>query len=97
MRLGARWRAGAPPHPSVPAELHEAIAEVERAERRRTEQAAPSWTLTWLEGRPRCELGSTLVTLNANGEVVVTPRVAGAGGSDDGIVDDGIVDDDWLS
>lgn len=95
MRLGARWRVGEPPHPGVPAELHAAIAEQERAH-----TGSTAWTLTWLEGRPRCELDAdasgagVLVTLSASGEVTATPRVAASADPGDGIVDD---DDDWLS
>lgn len=70
MQLGARWRAGDPPHRSVPSELHAEIAAQEAAH-----PDAGSWTLTWLEGRPHCALDE-LVT-------VTLPGQASAGGSAD--------------
>lgn len=83
MQLGARWRVGDPPHRSVPPTLHGAISEAER-----THPGAVSWTLTWLEGRPRCELDDlALVTVTATGEIS-SSQLQGAGGEDD--------DDDWL-
>lgn len=69
MQLGARWRVGDPPHRTVPPELHEAIAATET--NAGDAAAGGSWTVTWLEGRPRCELalstGGTplLVTFNS--------------------------------
>ena len=51
MQLGSRWRVGDPPHTAVPAVLHDAIATAEAEH-----SAGSSWTLTWLEGRPRVEL-----------------------------------------
>lgn len=56
MQLGARWRVGDPPHRSVPASLHSAIQEQELAH-----PSAGAWTLTWLEGRPRCALDDLVV------------------------------------
>ena len=91
MQLGARWRVGDPPHRSVPRELHEAIAEQEVRH-----PNADAWTLTWLEGRPRCALGDrVLVELDATGAPRVTslgPRSAALAASND--ADDS---DDWLS
>lgn len=91
MQLGARWKVGDPPHPGVPAALHAAISETENAS-----AAGASWTLTWLEGRPRVEL------LDAAGTPVAELRLgpdgsieggaewdAAGGGADDD-------DDDWL-
>ncbi|MBK0418027.1 Fe-S oxidoreductase [Leucobacter sp. CSA1] len=102
MRLGTRWGAGTPPHPSVPSALHEAIATQEA----RFPEAA-SWTLTWLEGRPRCELdGEVLVSLDPAGRVVVSaPPRAGepgatgptAGGPGAAEWEDDDSDDDWLT
>ena len=82
MRLGARWGAGAPPHPSVPEALHAEIAEQEIRH-----PEARSWTLTWLEGRPRCFLeGSVTVALDAAGVVTVESLHATE-----------TEDDDWLT
>ena len=83
MQLGARWRVGDPPHRSVPPTLHRAIADAEQAN-----PDAVSWTLTWLEGRPRCELDDlALVTITASGEIS-SSQLHATGGEDD--------DDDWL-
>lgn len=82
MRLGARWRVGDPPHPGVPESLHREIAAQEHAH-----PDADAWTLTWLEGLPRCELDDLVtVELTASGDVRVT-------GADESDPDD---DDDWL-
>lgn len=92
MRLGVRWGAGDPPHPSVPDDLHAAIAEAELAL-----PEARSWTLTWLEGRPRCELGAgeverpLLISIDASGVVRASDLAPSASGAED---DD--EDDDWL-
>lgn len=65
MQLGVRWRAGEAPHPSVPGELHAALRAQEAVF-----PAAHSWTLTWLESRPRCMLDDlVLVWVDARGEV----------------------------
>ena len=100
MQLGARWAAGAPPHRGVPAALHAAIAAQEERH-----PGAGSWTLTWLEGRPRCALDdAVVVALGADGAVRVTPGPGGAGAADAhpspeapgaGTVPDD--EDDWLS
>lgn len=82
MQLGARWRAGDPPHRSVPALLNAQIAAEEAL--RPTAQA---WTLTWLEGRPRCVLDdAVVVTLDPGGKVVVGDLGTAAEAEDD----------DWL-
>lgn len=81
MRLGSRWEVGASPHPSVPRELLDAIAEQEQRH-----AGAGSWTLTWLEGRPRCALDDLVtVTLGAEGNVVIEEER-----------EDPEDDDDWL-
>ncbi|MFT4231382.1 MAG: Fe-S oxidoreductase [Leucobacter sp.] len=108
MQLGARWRTGEPPHRGVPPLLHETIAGQERCY-----PEAGSWTLTWLEGRPRCTLDdAVLVSLDAKGGVIV--RELGAGFDSVGVDGAGIDnagidrsrsaaaeaeadDDDWLS
>jgi hypothetical protein len=67
MQLGARWMVGDPPHPSVPAVLYDAIDEQVRMH-----PTAHSWTLTWLEGRPRCQLDHlVIITLDQNSVVQV--------------------------
>lgn len=79
MQLGARWRAGDPPHRSVPPSLHPAISEQESLH-----PAAQAWTITWLEGLPRCALDdAALLTLDASGRALLED---GAG-----------EDDDWLN
>ena len=83
MRLGVRWTAGAAPHESVPVVLHDAIAaqEAEHPE-------ASAWTLTWLEGRARCELDDLVrVAQAADGSVSVVQL---------GDAPDEADDDDWL-
>lgn len=91
MQLGARWRVGDPPHPSVPRELHETIAEQEARH-----PTVDAWTLTWLEGRPRCALGDmVLVELDAAGAPRVTTLEPWS--ADTPAMDDGDDSDDWLS
>ncbi|GAB3271613.1 hypothetical protein B5M43_007905 [Microbacterium sp. MEC084] len=69
MQLGTRWTAGSTPPASVPADLHETIAQVEQ---HLPEGPKPGWTLTWLEGRPIAELDTGVtVTLDAQGLPVV--------------------------
>ncbi|WP_336659377.1 Fe-S oxidoreductase [Leucobacter sp. USHLN153] len=101
MQLGARWRVGDPPHRSVPVLLHGAIAEQELAHPK-----SDSWTLTWLEGRPRCELDDVAyVGVDALGHVLsgsvgAKPGAPGSGGPADQPGDagaDDADDDDWLS
>lgn len=73
---------GTPPHPSVPVTLHAGIAAMEAAH-----PDASAWTLTWLEGRPRCLLDDVvIVTLDASG-TVATEALRG----------DEPEDDDWLA
>ena len=88
MQLGARWRVGDPPHRSVPLSLHEAIAAREDAH-----PGAVSWTLTWLEGRPRCALDDLeIVTLDETGLPVLltADQEHSLSGTD-------ADDDDWLN
>ncbi len=83
MQLGARWNAGDPPHRSVPPTLHDAISALEGAH-----PQAESWTLTWLEGLPRCELDDLArVTLSHSGEVL-SQAIGSVDSEDD--------EDDWL-
>lgn len=79
MQLGTRWTAGEVLPSSVPAALHDAIAEVdastlaELAELPEAERGyPPRWTLTWLEGRPIAELETgVFVRLTAAGGVTI--------------------------
>jgi len=69
MQLGTRWTAGSEPPASVPQALRAEIARVETT--LPPGQPAPSWTLTWLEGRPIAELATGIeVTLDAEGNAV---------------------------
>lgn len=92
MQLGSRWTAGAKPHPGVPELLYAAVAESECAH-----PSGTSWTLTWLEGRPRAEL------LDLSGEVLADLRVDSSGRVTIGSHSDPIEaaeiddDDDWLA
>ncbi|MFC5338244.1 Fe-S oxidoreductase [Leucobacter denitrificans] len=98
MQLGVRWRAGDPPHRGVPQVLLDAVRATEAAH-----PAGESWTLTWLEGRPRAELISADATvlaevyLDAAGQVQAVNHDAqapGTGAVDNADTDD---DDDWLN
>lgn len=106
MQLGARWRAGDAPHRGVPDALHGTIAEQEAQH-----PSAEAWTLTWLEGRPVCELDDVaFVTLDVVGRVRTGPLREGdgaasalhaphdraAGGAADRVADPNDDDDDWL-
>lgn len=105
MQLGSRWQLGSPPHPGVPELLHEAIRVAEAA----SAASAPggSWTLTWLEGRPRVELidasGTLLADIGVSATGVVSDRVhvrgsapASAGPNTATNSTDDEDDDDWL-
>lgn len=85
MQLGIRWRAGEKVHHSVPHEMHDAIRTQE------TEHPdAEFWTLSWLEGRPRCALDSTLIlTIDSAGRVVIEGEPSGVTHQDS--------EDDWLN
>lgn len=92
MQMGARWMVGAQPHSSVPAELHGEIAHQESLH-----PGADSWTLTWLEGRPRAALDDlVVVSVSAEGQIVVSTGGTGtvAYGQDTPADDD---DDEWLT
>jgi len=90
MQLGARWQTGSPPHRSVPPQLFSAISEQELAH-----PSAESWTLTWLEGRPRVALDDLVVlSVDAAGKVRLDTDPSGITASaqrDDEELDD------WLS
>lgn len=88
MQLGVRWHAGDPPHRSAPPALHRAILEQETAH-----PEATSWTLTWLEGRPRCALDDVaLLTLDHADRAILIEPISGPADAD--ASDD---DDDWLN
>ncbi|WP_244301033.1 Fe-S oxidoreductase [Leucobacter insecticola] len=71
--MGARWRVGESPHRAVPASLYETVREQEARF-----PEAHSWTLTWLEGRPRLALDDlVLVAVDGQGGVTVTEETAG--------------------
>ncbi|MFT4307138.1 MAG: hypothetical protein QM604_09640 [Microbacterium sp.] len=73
MRLGTRWTARTQPPAAVPAVVRAQIAAVEEAlPADRLGQPPPSWTLTFLEGRPVAELDTgVIVQIDRDGEVVV--------------------------
>ena len=79
MQLGARWNAGDAPHRSVPLTMHQAIAAQEALH-----PDAQAWTITWLEGLPRCALDdAALLTLDASGGALLVADLED--------------NDDWLS
>lgn len=74
MRIGTRWPAGSEPPAGLPAALVDAIQEFESREfgdvRAVTATAHAFWTLTWLEGRPVCQLeNGPEFTIDSNGHV----------------------------
>lgn len=74
MRLGTRWTARTTPPAAVPDVLRPQIAAVEDVidEGQWAQQPAPSWTLTFLEGRPVAELDTgVIVTTDAAGRAIV--------------------------
>lgn len=99
MQMGARWRHGSAPHRSAPATLLAAIAEQERRF-----PSADSWTLTWLEGRPRATLDDLVeVSIDQSGATVVKELGAGIASEapsgarlPEGTLPDDD-DDDWLN
>lgn len=71
MQLGTRWRARTTPPAGVPVALRDEIAAVEET---LSPGAAPSWTLTWLEGRPIAELDTGIEVVQLpDGSVVSRP------------------------
>ena len=85
MQIGARWHRGDPPHRSVPDVLHTLLQEVEQQF-----PDAQTWQLTWLEGRPVCDLEDRVrVTTDSSGTPTVIHTSATHVDEDD--------DDDWLS
>ncbi|BDV30758.1 hypothetical protein [Microbacterium terricola] len=73
MQLGTRWTSGDVPPAAVPAELHQAIGDVDAAiPGDQLGQPRPRWTLTWLEGKPIAELDTgVIVSIDATGRPVV--------------------------
>jgi len=74
MQLGTRWTFGTPTPARLTGPILDGIASVESEISRLSVDATEwRWTLTWLEGRPVCELDDgTLVTVDALGHVNVT-------------------------
>lgn len=74
MQLGTRWTFGTTPPARLTGAILDGIALVESEIRDLTVDASTwRWTLTWLEGRPVCELDDgTLVTIDAGGVVSVS-------------------------
>jgi hypothetical protein len=73
MQLGTRWTFGETPPSRLPASVVEGIADVEAEINSLTVDASAwRWTLTYLEGRPICELDDgTLVSLRSDGRVTI--------------------------
>lgn len=104
MRVGSRWPVGGTPPAGLPAPLLDAVR-AEEAQLPQDGDSAESWTLTWLEGRPRLALGRAGVELwvDSAGSVRRSPSApGGAVTAADGSLaanpeqlpeDD---DDDWL-
>lgn len=89
MQLGARWQVGQEPHRSVPPTLFATVAECEGVY-----PNALSWTLTWLEGRPRLALDDVAeVSVDAAGTILVKD-LSGSTSSPHNSEDDD--DDEWL-
>jgi len=74
MQLGTRWTFGTPTPARLTGPIVDGIASVEAQIRQlKVDASSWRWTVTWLEGRPVCELDDgTLVTVDANGVVTVT-------------------------
>jgi hypothetical protein len=74
MQLGTRWTFGATPPERLPAPVVDAIGKVEDdIIALSVDASAWRWTVTYLEGRPICELDDgTLVEINAAGVVTIT-------------------------
>lgn len=98
MRVGSRWSLGGVAPAGLPAALLAAVPEWEALA-----EADASWTLTWLEGRPRCALaGVGTLTVDASGALrrepdAGGPAAPGGPGSPDGFGEPDDDDDDWLS
>jgi hypothetical protein len=67
MQIGTRWPAGEPAPARLTAELRQAIKQAEAD----TGEPGLIWTLTWLEGRPVCELGTVLQVFDTGQKIVV--------------------------
>lgn len=93
MQMGARWVVGDAPHRSVPPVLLPAIALCEQET-----PGAESWTLTWLEGRPRLALdGQPRLTLDAVGAPALIASQPDELSAQESNPNDEDTDDDWLS
>jgi len=74
MQLGTRWTFGATPPERLPALFAEAISKVENDINALSVDASTwRWTVTYLEGRPICELDDgTLIDIDPAGVVTIT-------------------------
>jgi hypothetical protein len=75
IQMGTRWSVGDDAPSRLPQAVTDAIADVEgELAEQGVDTEAWNWTLTWLEGKPVCELDDgTLVTYDAEAdEAIVT-------------------------
>lgn len=87
--MGVRWSTGQPAHRSVSETLVPLVSEQERLH-----PDARAWTLTWLEGRPRCTLDDLLtVTVTPDGTPQLLEHQEVEWPGEPAIEPD---DDDWL-
>ncbi|CAD5996209.1 hypothetical protein [Agreia sp. COWG] len=76
IQLGTRWPVGDETPERLPQVVSDAVEEVEAAlAEAKTDTSGWNWTLTWLEGKPVCELDDgTLVEYDADeDQAIVTP------------------------
>jgi hypothetical protein len=76
IQLGTRWAVGDETPSRLPQVVRDAIEEVEGVlAEGETDTSGWNWTLTWLEGKPVCELDDgTLVEYDPDSdEAIVTP------------------------
>jgi hypothetical protein len=72
MQLGTRWNVGETPSARLEPAVLDAIAAVE-AELSDVDSSGWRWTLTWLEGRPVCQLDDgTTIRVAHDGAVIVS-------------------------
>ncbi len=74
MQLGTRWTLGTTPPSRLSGPILAGIVAVEAEIAQLSVDASTwRWTLTWLEGRPVCELDDgTIITVDPAGSVTVT-------------------------
>jgi hypothetical protein len=76
IQLGTRWPVGDETPSRLPQVVSDAVADVEAGlAEAGTDTSGWNWTLTWLEGKPVCELDDgTLVEYDPDAdEAIVTP------------------------